>query len=166
MILFYMIVKHDSSTLQKKNGGFHTQKKAAQRSSRSNMAGAPPVITPAFWYSPTRFSKKLVLPCREIISILGHDTWLGDHVWWAKDEATKATRSSNTWVHQSTCMPIYICLCTVYIYIVALNIYIYIYLYIYYIILYYMYIIIFICVYIYIDYIIFIYHIICFNNYI
>jgi hypothetical protein len=97
----------------------------------------------------------LVLPCREIISILGHDTWLGDHVWWAKDEATKATRSSNTWVHQSTCMPIYICLCTVYIYIVALNIYISIY--IYYIILYYMYIIIFICVYIYISIILYLY---------
>ena len=29
MILFYMIVKHDSSTLQKKNGGFHTQKKSS-----------------------------------------------------------------------------------------------------------------------------------------
>lgn len=28
-------------------------------------------MTPAFWYSPTRFSKKLVFPCREIISILG-----------------------------------------------------------------------------------------------
>merc|ERR1719396_36104 len=26
-------------------------------------------ITPAFWYSPTRFSKKLVLPCKEISSI-------------------------------------------------------------------------------------------------
>ena len=26
-------------------------------------------ITPAFWYSPTLFSKKLVLPCSEIISI-------------------------------------------------------------------------------------------------
>merc|ERR1740121_2763034 len=32
---------------------------------------SPPTeaITPAFWYSPTRFSKKLVLPCREISSI-------------------------------------------------------------------------------------------------
>ena len=28
-----------------------------------------PAITPAFWYSPTRFSKKLVLPCKEMISI-------------------------------------------------------------------------------------------------
>lgn len=26
-------------------------------------------MTPAFWYSPTLFSKKLVLPCNEIISI-------------------------------------------------------------------------------------------------
>jgi hypothetical protein len=26
-------------------------------------------ITPAFWYYPTLFSKKLVFPCSEIISI-------------------------------------------------------------------------------------------------
>merc|ERR1711953_726299 len=31
--------------------------------------GANDDITPAFWYSPTLFSKKFVLPCKEISSI-------------------------------------------------------------------------------------------------
>merc|ERR1711992_224000 len=30
---------------------------------------AVPAMTPAFWYSPTRFSKKLVFPCSEMSSI-------------------------------------------------------------------------------------------------
>ena len=44
----------------------------AQKSASSAKAvkgSEVPAITPAFWYSPTRFSKKLVLPCKEISSI-------------------------------------------------------------------------------------------------
>lgn len=47
-------------------------KKLAEIANFFSSAKGPPVMTPAFWYSPTRFSKKLVLPCKEIISILSH----------------------------------------------------------------------------------------------
>ena len=42
-----------------------------QRSAVGRFQGDALSITPAFWYSATRFSKKLVLPCMEIISIQG-----------------------------------------------------------------------------------------------
>mmetsp|Transcript_19152 Transcript_19152/g.57762 ORF Transcript_19152/g.57762 Transcript_19152/m.57762 type:complete len:309 (+) Transcript_19152:200-1126(+) len=44
------------------------QKSASSENSRPPPL-VPPPITPAFWYSPTRRSKKLVLPCIEIRSI-------------------------------------------------------------------------------------------------
>lgn len=48
-----------------------------QKSASSvNTWSARSPVTPAFWYSPTRFSKKLVLPCMEISSI--HSNGLAD----------------------------------------------------------------------------------------
>merc|ERR1711862_97563 len=43
--------------------------KSASRTKPLISSPAAGVITPAFWYSPTRFSKKFVLPCNEISSI-------------------------------------------------------------------------------------------------
>lgn len=46
---------------------------ATQKSSSKDrlcmLSAERPFMTPAFWYSPTLFSKKFVLPCRESISI-------------------------------------------------------------------------------------------------
>merc|ERR1712194_550628 len=54
----------------KKSQHVELQKSASRLKPRASFS--PPVadaITPAFWYSPTRFSKKFVLPCKEINSI-------------------------------------------------------------------------------------------------
>merc|ERR1712194_602898 len=51
--------------------GYVELQKSASRL-KPRVSFSPPVadaITPAFWYSPTRFSKKFVLPCKEINSI-------------------------------------------------------------------------------------------------
>lgn len=54
---------------QKKEDGREPGATAQKSASRVKTLSALSPVTPAFWYSPTRFSKKLVLPCMEIISI-------------------------------------------------------------------------------------------------
>merc|ERR1712008_205703 len=52
--------------------GVRNQKSASNTKpldSSTPHCGANDDITPAFWYSPTLFSKKFVLPCKDISSI-------------------------------------------------------------------------------------------------
>merc|ERR1712238_265499 len=61
---------HCLAHVYKKSQHVELQKSASRLKPRVSFS--PPVadaITPAFWYSPTRFSKKFVLPCKEINSI-------------------------------------------------------------------------------------------------
>lgn len=135
-----MIVKHDSSTLQKTNGGFHTQKKIKQpnaaavriwpgrrRSSRLP-SGTHPRASRKSWSCPAGKSS----PSWAMTH--GLETMFGGLKMKQQKQQDQAIPG---FINQHVCLNnIYICLCTV-------------------------------CIYIYIyTYIIFTYHFICVNNYI
>merc|ERR1711937_692040 len=62
--------EHEASTSEEaeRHACAH-QKSTSKENPAPSVFSDVEAMTPAFWYSPTRFSKKLVFPCREISSI-------------------------------------------------------------------------------------------------
>merc|ERR1712086_1018498 len=58
-----------SSSKKGSEAGFTHQKSTSKENPAPSVFSDVDAITPAFWYSPTRFSKKLVFPCREMSAI-------------------------------------------------------------------------------------------------
>merc|ERR1719410_1863491 len=68
--------------------------------------GAKDDITPAFWYSPTLFSKKFVLPCKEISSIQSKGLEAPYSLEWPKAAKRRSATNSMYRVISSLFMPI------------------------------------------------------------
>ena len=155
MILFYMIVKHDSSTLQKKWRISYPKKSSPMQQPFEHGRGAAGHHACLLVLTHSLLEKVgLALQGNHLHPGPWHVTWrpcLVGKRWSNKSNKIKQYLGSSINMYAYIYMRVYC------IYIVALNIYIYIYIYIY-IILYYMYIIIFICIYIYRLYYIYISH--------
>merc|ERR1740121_1882671 len=69
---------------------------------------SPPAAasTPAFWYSPTRFSKKLVFPCKEISSIQSNGFCDSNIFGCPRDVSNLSAKNSMYFVISSLFIPI------------------------------------------------------------
>merc|ERR1712194_557413 len=87
----------------------HPKREGPQKSASNEKplaSSLPADMTPAFWYSPTRFSKKFVVPCNEINSIQSNGFDAMKILLWPKAVSKRSATNSMYFTMRSLFMPI------------------------------------------------------------